>query len=246
MNRTTIIYLTNNILNPIIFKKAQEFLLKAASDIPIISVSQKPVNLGTNICVGEIGSSWLNIYKQQLIGLKACNTKYAAIAEHDVFYIPEHFKFTPPRDDTFYYNENRWFVQYEGNHPQYNNMYSKMSHLKALSQLICSRKLLIESIEERLYLIDSGIKQMRRLGEPGAFVSDIVKGAMIATSGSKEYLRPFLDKHLKKFKSEFFKTKNPNIDIRHFNNFTGPRRGKSRCYSIPYWGKFEGILKNDT
>lgn len=243
-NNLSIIYLTNNVLNPIIFKKAQELLLKAACDIPIISVSQEPMDLGRNICVGKIGSSWLNIYKQQLVGLKVTDTEYIAIVEHDCFYTSEHFEFTPPRDDTFYYNENRWFVQYEGNHPEYNNMYSKVNKLKALSQLICSRKLLIESIEERLYLIDSGIKMMRRLGEPGAFVPEIVKGAQIATSGSKLYLRPFLDKHLKKFKSEFFKTDNPNIDVRHKDNFTGPRRGKNRCFSISYWGKFEELLRD--
>ena len=242
-NNGTIIFITNNVLDPKIFNLCQKFLVIAAENIPIVSVSQESMNLGRNICVGKIGSSWLNIYKQQLIGLKATDSKYIAIAEHDVLYVPEHFQFIPPRDDTFYYNENRWFVQYEGNHPEYNNMYSKVNKLKALSQLICSRKLLIESIEERLYLIDSGIKMMRRLGEPGAFVPDIVKGAQIATSGSKLYLRPFLDKHLKKFKSEFFKTKNPNIDIRHKNNFTGPRRGKNRCFSIPYWGEFSKIIE---
>lgn len=239
----TIIYLTENRLEESIALKCREQLKKAAGNNPIISVSQKPIDLGKNICVGDIGRSWLNLYKQQLVGLKAATTKYIAIAEHDVLYTEEHFNFQPPRDDVFYYNHNCWFLQWGGNHPELNGMFSFWKNRNALSQLICDRELLIQSIEERLVLIDGGLKQMRKLGEPGCFPPEVVKAAMIATEeGNCAYLRPYLDKHLSTFKSDSFETVNPNLDIRWGGNFTGARRGKNRCYKLPYWGTFSDII----
>jgi hypothetical protein len=34
----------------------------------------------------------------------------------------------------------------------------------------------------------------------------------------------------------------PNLDIRHGSNFTGPKRGKDRCYELLYWGKFDDVI----
>jgi hypothetical protein len=185
----------------------------------------------------------MNIYKQQLEGLKVATTKNIAIAEHDVLYTEEHFAWNPPTEDTFYYNENCWLVEWMGNHPELNGMYSKWSYgRKALSQLICNRELLIESIEERLYLLNAGLKILKKLGEPGSFPPEIVKAARYAVSGEHCYLSPYLETHLKKFKSDLFETKYPNIDIRHSSNFTGPRRGKHRTYELSPWGKLADIM----
>lgn len=239
----TIIYLTENRLEESIALKCREQLKKAAGDNPIISVSQKPIDLGTNICVGDIGRSWLNLYKQQLVGLKAATTKYIAIAEHDVLYTEEHFAFDPPKDDVFYYNHNCWFVEWHGNHPEMEGMYSWWPDRYALSQLICSRDLLIQSVEERLHLIESGIQIMRKMGEPGVFNEGIVKAAKIAIEDNCAYLSPYFEDHVTKFKNEVFKTKSPNLDIRHGSNFTGPRRGKRRTYNLPPWGDFKEFMK---
>lgn len=239
----TIIYLTDSVLDESIARPCREQLKKAAGENRIISVSQKPLDLGTNVCVGEIGRSWLNIYKQQLEGLKLADTKYVAIAEHDVMYTQEHFDWTPPRDDTFYYNDNCWLVQWGGNHPEMNGMYSRWSKNRyALSQLVCDRELLISSIEERLQLIESGIEAMRKLGEPGAFNPEAVKLAKLATNGRAGQLQGLLREHLAKFRSEAFNTVNPNLDIRHGGNFTGARRGHHRTYDLKPWGDFSKIM----
>lgn len=238
----TIIYLTENRLAETIAKLCRKHLVIAADGKRIISVSQKPINLGDNICVGDIGRSWLNIYKQQLVGLKEAKTKYVAIAEHDVLYTKEHFNWMPKDDETFWFNDNCWFVEWGGNHPEMDGMYSKWSsNRKALSQLICNRELLIKSVEERLELIEGGLKIMRKLGEPGSFPKDVVEAAKIAVSGKPDYLKNLLDKHLTQFKSESFNTVNPNLDIRHKTNFTGPRRGKKRRYYLEPWGEFKNI-----
>jgi len=241
--KKTILYLTENRLDPKIAELCIKYLKIAAGDNPIISVSQKPIDLGINICVGAIGRNWLNIYKQQLEGLKVATTDFVAIAEHDVLYTSEHFDWKPPANDTFYYNYNCWFVEWGGHHPELNGMYSFWNRQrKALSQLICDRKLLIESIEERLVLLEGGLRILRRLGEPGAFPPEVVTAARIAVSGDCKYLSPYLEEHLRKFKSEVFKTKNPNLDIRHDSNFTGPRRGKLRRYELSPWGEFKNII----
>lgn len=242
----TILYLTDNTLDEHIASVCRAHLRAAAGDNPIVSVSQKPLDLGSNICVGEIGRSWLNIYKQQLAGLAAVETDFVAIAEHDCLYTTEHFNWTPPDGETFYYNGNCYLVEYGGNHPELNGMYSRWTKdRKALSQLICARDLLIRSIEERMYLLDSGLKILRRLGEPGAFPSEVVLAARAAAEGKSHHLSGYLDKHLSTYTSAMFETINPNLDIRHGSNFTGPRRGKQRTYDIPYWGKFEQVMNGN-
>ena len=238
----TIIYITDNSLNPEIFELCKRKLLETAGDIPIISVSQKPIDLGTNICLGEIGRSWLSLYKQQLAGLRAAKTKYISIVEHDCLYTPEHFAWIPPKDDTFYYNENVWFMQFGGNHPELNGMFSSFwTQRFALSQLICNRELHIKAIEERLYLFEQGAKGITNAGEPGV-CKDLTLAYNLAKSGSHAHLSGLMEKHLSQFNAEPFRTENPNIDIRHGSNFTGPKRGKNRRYELPYWGRLEDII----
>ena len=244
--KKTIIYMTDSILDERIANVCRKQLLKISGDNPIISVSQKPLELGHNICVGEIGRSWMNIYVQQLAGLREAKTEFIAIAEHDVLYTEEHFNWIPPDDKTFFYNDNCWLVSW-GNptHPEHDGMYSRWSrNRKALSQLICKRTLLIESVEERLKLLEGGLREMRKLGEPGAFTPDIVKAAQLAVSGRHCHLSGLLDHHLTTYKSDVFNTVIPNLDIRHSTNFTGTRRGGNRTFDLKPWGKFKDIMDN--
>lgn len=240
----TVLYLTDNRIDQQIMALCQRHLLAAAGDNPIVSVSQQPIDLGRNICVGEIGSSWLNLYRQQLAGLEVVDTEFVAIAEHDVIYSVDHFGWQPPDANTFWYNANCWFVQWPGTGPseEYWGMYSYWPGRVALSQLIAPRDLLMRSIEERLHLIESGIRAMGKLGEPGAFVPEAVRLARKATNGSADYLKKYFENHISTFGSDRFKTKTPNLDIRHGTNFSGPRRGKKRRYELPPWGRFEDVL----
>lgn len=243
----TIIYITDSVLNEEIARACRTQLVKVAGDIPIISVSQKPLDLGLNINMGDIGRSWYNIYVQQLEGLKQATTEFVMIAEHDVMYTKEHIDWIPPDNKTFWYNTNCWFVQWGGNHPELNGMYSFWNDdRKALSQLVCDRKLLIESIEDRMFFLEGGLRILKRLGEPGAFPPEVVEAARIAVSGECKYLQPYLEKHLAKFTCNTFRTKQPNLDIRHSSNFTGPRRGKHRRYELEPWGRFQTVMENSS
>ena len=216
-----------------------------------MSVSQQPIDFGENVCVGKIGRSWLSLYRQLYAGVLKAKTRYVAVAEHDCVYSKEHFRFRPSRDDTFFYNDNCWLVQYEGRHEQYNGMFSFIPRRFALSQLVCSRNLLARSLKRRLYVLDRDMgleSTVDFLGEPGRSRLDMKKLSKLRTlaeSGKSAYLRPLLKyfaQFLEQERSEVFRTKTPNIDIRHGTNFTGPRRGKRRRFVLEPWGSLPQIL----
>ncbi len=111
MNDLTILYYTANTLNDSTAEKVRDNLLKVTEKkYPIISVSQKPINFGHNICVGEIGRSKYNCYKQILIGVREVKTKYVACAEDDTLYSVDHFLYRPPKG-FFCYETNMWLAQ---------------------------------------------------------------------------------------------------------------------------------------
>ncbi len=114
----TIIYLTDNSLDEQIAALCKRVLLREAGDLPIVSASQKPIDLGRNVCVGEIGRSWMSLYRQILAGLEAVETVSIVIAEHDCLYTHEHLSYQIPDPDAFHYNRNHWLVQWGGNHPE--------------------------------------------------------------------------------------------------------------------------------
>ncbi len=108
--KKVIVYFTDSRLEESLEKAVREQILKAAKGIPIISVSQKPLDFGKNICVGTKPRCYLSLYEQLLIGVKAAE-KDALIylCEHDVFYNPTHFEYIPPRKNKIYYNLNRYY-----------------------------------------------------------------------------------------------------------------------------------------
>ena len=253
---TTIIYYTDNTLAEPLATRCRELLVESAEGLPIVSVSQEPIDLGENICVGKIGRSWLSLYKQLLEGLKASHTRFVAMAEHDCVYAPSHFRWTPPQDDTFYYNDNMWLAQWSSNtKPELDGIYSYWPKRFALSQLICNRDLLINSTMRRLDVIDkdrSFVKKINHIGEPGftqrhgpKWEERLKRVRRYASNGSHVYLQPMIDELmvcLDDEKAQLFRTKIPNIDIRHTGNFTGPKRGKNRRWELEPWGRLEEII----
>jgi len=53
MNDLTIVYYTANYINKWFADQTKKTLLEAISGLPLISVSQKPMDFGENICVGD-------------------------------------------------------------------------------------------------------------------------------------------------------------------------------------------------
>ncbi len=246
MAEKSIIYLTDNSLEETLATKCRQKLSEVAQEIPIISVSQKPIDFGENVCVGEIGRSWLSLYRQLKAGAERVKTKYVSIAEHDCMYTREHLDWTPPKDDTFYYNENVWLVEWQGNHPELNGMYSTYwAERRALSQLVCNSELLLNTVSKRLELLELDPKMVRRMvfaGEPGVSLINLESAQYWAKSGKPVHLQQLLKEYLETEKSDLFRTEIGNLDIRHKSNFTGPKRGKNRTFNHPYWGEFKKII----
>lgn len=136
------------------------------------------------------------MHYQILAGLERSTADYVFLCESDVLYHPSHFDFTPPRDDTFYYNTNVWRVRYQDGHAV------RTANLQQVSGICASRTLLLEHYRRRVALIEQNNGQFdtkRMAYEPG-------------TRGK------FGDEKIANWQSEF-----PNIDITgHGNTLTVP------------------------
>jgi hypothetical protein len=102
MNETTILYYTSNKEDETFERNIQAILKKNSNGMPIISISQKPIGFGDNICIGQVGANDHNLYHQILIGCRAAKTPFVIMAEADNLYPPDYFNFTTDRIDMVY------------------------------------------------------------------------------------------------------------------------------------------------
>jgi len=111
-----IIYYTSNKEDPKFENRIIETLLKNSGGLPIISVSQKPIKLGRNICVGDIGASGFNMFRQVQIALQHTDADYVISAEADCCYPPDYFQFNPTMENIAFRNNNLYVM---GDHRAY-------------------------------------------------------------------------------------------------------------------------------
>ena len=155
----SIIYYTDNTLPEGLETTVQQQLVLSAEGKPIISVSQKPLTFGENICLGDIGRSHLSIYRQMLAGGEAADTEWIGLAEHDCMYTPEHWNFVPSDKGIFWYNINHYFVNTA------TGEYS-FQRRRVLSMLICARDIFLRAVREKVWMLEQGY--MLRKGMAGA------------------------------------------------------------------------------
>jgi hypothetical protein len=105
----TVLFYTSNREKEPFASRVRDLIMKSKGDLPLISVSQKPLDFGHNICVGEHSNCYYNEFRQILIGLKEVKTPYVLHAEADFIYPPEYFQFVPSEPKTYRYN-NVWIV----------------------------------------------------------------------------------------------------------------------------------------
>lgn len=225
----TVIYYTANYLereNPVFVKNTKRQLLRAIGGYPLISVSQKPMDFGQNVCVGDIGRSHLNIYRQIMIGCQHAKTKYVAMAEDDILYSYEHFHCKVPDRDIFLYDVNKLSLFTWTKPPVFSFRHRRM----VVNQLIAPRKMLQEAMEERFakFPDESKIK-LKYWGDPGRYEKFL--GVTV---------RPRDD----------FMCINPSIVFTHpkafgyeMNHGKKKRLGDLRIIEIPFWGRAEDVLK---
>lgn len=107
MKDLTVIMMTFNRVPKAWAAYHQQVISEAIGDTPIITISNKPLDWGTNLIQKEYGLP--NLYRQMLRGSKLAKTEYIAVIDDDTLYPREHFEFRPS-EPGFYYNFNRWHL----------------------------------------------------------------------------------------------------------------------------------------
>ena len=101
--KTVAVYCTSNREDEGFEQRVRDNILKVCGGMSIISFSQKPINFGENICVGDdIGVSGFNFFKQVQIGCEATDADFILSLEADCLYPESYFQFTPPDLTTCY------------------------------------------------------------------------------------------------------------------------------------------------
>ena len=147
-----IVYYTDSRLNEKLAKQVRKRLRKIIGPIPIISVSQKPLNFGKNICVGEKTYSYQSLYEQILAGVEAAPPgSIVYLCEHDVFYHPSHFAYLPPKKKAMFFNRNRYYWKLGLGY------FFPARGRRALSQAVIYREHLIKHCKSRIDKWDAGV-----------------------------------------------------------------------------------------
>lgn len=216
----TIIYYTANRIEERFAARVRDHLVETAAGIPIISVTQKPVDLGRNICLGDIGFSTYNVYWQVMIGSMHADTPYVACAEDDTLYTREHFEQRPPADE-FGYNRARWWVE-----PQW---VFRWRNRTAMHACIALRSLMVQTLDTRFRAYPKPIfdrKKLRSWGEPGRYEGNL---------------------NLPEVKRGFFDTPAaPVVTFDHKGSLYGLRRWNKDDRierELPYWGTAAGLIE---
>lgn len=110
----TVVYYTSNREDEVFEQKIRKKLLASIGHLPLISVSQKPIDFGYNICVGDVGVSDQNVHRQLQIGALKATTPFIISAESDCIYPKEYFKFNPPIVDRAYRCDNVFILNKNG------------------------------------------------------------------------------------------------------------------------------------
>jgi hypothetical protein len=217
----TILYYTANRIGDEFARRVRAHLawLADALDVPVVSVSQQPVELGRNICVGEIGFSTYNVYRQVLAGAEAAETEWVACCEDDTLYTAEHLTARPPADE-FWYNTARWWVEPQG--------VFRWRNRTAMHACVAPRELMVETLRTRFSAYPTPLwskRELRSWGEPGRYEGNL---------------------NLPQVKREFFTTTEPIVTFDHKGSLYGLRRWNEDDKlqeHLPPWGSALDLLK---
>lgn len=221
-----LVYYTHHKCDPYVLDVCQKQMAKCMNGNEIVSVSLKPINFGKNIVL-PLEAGYLTMFKEILAGVEASTADVIFFGEHDVLYHPSHFNFRPPTRDKFYYDENRWMVDY-------NTGRALFYHAMSTSLLCASRELLLEHYRTRVARVEKEGFSYRLGFEPGNH--PFPRG--VDYYQREAYFSPF-----------------PCIDIRHGKNLTVSRwskdefrnkrnlHGWKEADEVPGWGITKGRVK---
>jgi len=206
------IYYTDNQLDEKIAKPVREKLqeISGKKKINIVSSSLKKMDFGVkNVRFPSYKRGYLAMYKQILGALENSKDEIIFFTEHDVLYHPSHFDFEPVDKNTFYYNQNVWYLRPDGHALHYD--------VNQLSGLCIWRDTALVHYRERFKLIEERYKELP-IEEFNRWIRHM--GHEPFTHGRVQWKT--------QFKYETWKSELPNIDIRFGVNATGMRWKKEQ------------------
>lgn len=238
MSDLTVLYYTANRINDLFAEETRKQLLEqlarhAWTSIPhlfppIVSVSQRPIPFGHNICIGKVGASIYQCYQQVLTAAHAARTRFVACCEDDTLYTSDQFAFRPPRDDTFYYNQHRWVLsrRLSGNGRRREAFFYYRRRTQ-MAMLVCARDLLVDTLMERFTKwpqpISDDEAKRAAWGEPGRYERN-----MGLTRRARAY----------------FETREPCVTINHSASLMGRRAIQPTdqiVTDLPPWGQADTL-----
>ncbi len=91
-------------------------MLSKRGDLPVYSVTQKPMFQGVDNCFNEaiedVGTSGFNFCRQLQMATEMAKVDYVISCEADCLYSPDYFKFVPPRLNEVFRNTNNYVLPY--------------------------------------------------------------------------------------------------------------------------------------
>lgn len=210
MNDVTVIYYSSNREKPEFEERVRKNILGVCGDLPIISVTHKPIDFGKNIVVGDVGVSGFNMFRQVQIACEAAKSRFVLSAEADCLYPPDYFTFVPEKDDICYRNKNLYVM------PQHRAYFWRKEEGATHAQIV-GREFYLKTLNKLFE------------GAPQWSVEE--------RNFPKERSRQKQEDVFWKNEIEFYETKNPVIQIktsqsmRHYTNSDRIARE-----SLPYWG----------
>ena len=177
------------------------------------------------------------MYKQILGALENSKADIVFFTEHDVLYHPSHFDFESKDKETFYYNQNVWYLRDDGHALHYD--------VNQLSGMCVWRETALIHYRERFALIEENYKKLDEV-EFNRFIRHM--GHEPFTHNRVQWKR--------QFKYETRNSEFPNVDIRFGVNATGMRWKKDQYRnqnllinwtesdSIPGWGKGSDLVNS--
>lgn len=206
----TIIYYTSNKEKPEFEQRIRDNILKVSGGLPIISVTHKPINFGRNICVGNVGASGFNMFRQVQIACDAATTRYVISTEADCLYPPDYFTFEPKEENICYREKNLYVM------PQHRKFFFKKEEGATHAQIV-GRKFYLQNLDPLFE------------GMPEWDADE--------KSFPKAQLHQKYEDVFRREDIEFFETENPVVQIKtsqSMRNYTNSDRIPRD--ELPYWG----------
>lgn len=219
-----IIYYTHNTLDgTVLGNTVREKLLKVSESkkLPITSASDKKIDFGVkNVHFPSMKprDGYLGMFKKILGALENCSADIVFFAEHDVLYHSSHFDFIPKDENTFYYNQNVYFLRNTDGHVLHYDV-------NQLSGLCVYRETALKHFRERFEMTEAKYKELgldKLADGPERDQQNTLFNRFVRNLGFEPFTHHRVD-WKNKFNCETWKSEYPNVDVKHGGNATGQR-----------------------